>query len=67
MTEKKIPFYKPAGQTGDYVDRDTIAMWLRAYRTNKHITIVSAKSEKTRGYVITIGKDFELFAIVMIH
>jgi hypothetical protein len=67
MTEKNIHFFKPAGQEGDYVERDTIAIWLRAYRRNKHITIVSANSDKTKGYVITIGNEFDLFATIIIH
>jgi hypothetical protein len=67
MTEKNIPFFKPAGQEGDYVERNLIALWLRAYRSNKCITITSANSDKTKVYVITIGKEFDLFATIIIR
>lgn len=67
MTEKNIPFYKPAGQEGDYVERNIVAMWLRAYRRNKHVKIFLAKSKKTIGYVVVIGANLDLFATIIIR
>lgn len=74
MTNKPTPFFKTAaGQgdpvpedKGDSVPRNLMAVWMRAYRNNKHCKILAIKSDKTRGYAVMLPAH-RLFATIIMY